>query len=74
MTENIRNTTGNGNYGCGIFIDLKVHLIQKILFFLMKYHIIYFTHYVFYRLKKKKINPITKLTNKTIKNIFSFAL
>ena len=23
MTEKIRNTIDNGNYGCGIFIDLK---------------------------------------------------
>ena len=23
MTETIRNTIDNGNYGCGIFIDLK---------------------------------------------------
>ena len=23
MTENIRNTVDNGNYGCGIFIDLQ---------------------------------------------------
>ena len=24
MTEKIRNTIDNGNYGCGIFIDLKI--------------------------------------------------
>ena len=23
MTETIRNTIDNGNYGCGVFIDLK---------------------------------------------------
>ena len=33
MTEKIRNTTDNGNYGCGIFIDLKKALIPSIILF-----------------------------------------
>ena len=38
------------------------------------YRVMNFTHYVLYRLKEKKINPITKFANKTIKNTFSFTL
>ena len=33
MTEEIRNTIDNGNYGCGIFIDLKKAFILSIILF-----------------------------------------
>ena len=32
-TEKIRNTIDNGNYGCGIFTDLKKLLILSIILF-----------------------------------------